>query len=133
MRAAVVAVLLAAVLAGCGGSGGGGGSGGADTAVRAAAEASETKVGLDRALEHYRQGDRGAAADVLKATRGEHFALVEGPLRGVDATLAARLHTAMRVTLPKLVDDGVTVSELAQRLADIEVDLDDAVVKLRAP
>jgi len=106
---------------------------GPDTATRAAAEASETKVGLDRALEHYREGDRGAAADVVKSTLSDHFALVEPPLRRVDATLAARLHGELVVTLPKLVDEGVTVSQLAQRLADVEVDLDDAVIKLRAP
>lgn len=136
MARATVAVLLAvAALAGCGG-GDDGGAGATPTNVsadRAAAEASETKTGLDRALERYREGDRVAAADEVRRTREDHFRLVEVRLRDVDPALTARLIRAMERTLPKAVDDGVTVSQLAERLVDVEADLDDAVVKLRAP
>ncbi len=130
-RWAVLALLL--VVAGCGGSGDDGPVGGADSPARAAAEASEMKTSLDRALEKYREGSRGDASDVFEAGRRDHFSRVEGPLRKVDAALAASLHTSMFTSIPKAIDEGVTVQELAERLADVEVDLDDATVKLRAP
>jgi hypothetical protein len=129
VRGALPALLAAAVLAGCGGDDG-------DRASRGAtpdALVSEAKHGLDQALAEYRDGDRDAAAKRLASTRDEDFAGAERDIRAVDAALAARLHNALYDALPKHIEDGVTVSALAEELADVEVDLDDAVVKLRTP
>jgi hypothetical protein len=134
VRAALAGLLAAAILAGCGGDDGAiGGDQGRVDDDRAAAEAGETKIGLDRALEKYREGDRSATAERVEQAREEHFALVEPALRDDDAALAAQLHRELYNELPGLIEDGVTVSELAERVAEVEVDLDDAVVKLRAP
>ncbi len=133
MRATLGALLAAAALAGCGDDHDASRPGGYVDADRAAAEAGETKIELDRALAAYRESDRSEAADHVDAAREEHFATLDPLLRNTDSRLAARLRRALYDELPGLIDDGVTVSELAERVADVEVDLDDAVVKLRAP
>lgn len=135
MRRGVAALLVcAAALAGCGDGSDGTADAPRDVSPRqAAAEARATKAGLDRALERYREGDRGAAADAVAATRGEHFAAVEPALAKVDAVLARRLHAALGTELPKLIDDGVTVSVLARRLVAVERDLDTAAGRLGTP
>jgi hypothetical protein len=130
VRAAFAVVLSAAVLAGCGGDDG---TAAPSPAATPDALVSEVKHGLDTALAHYRDGDRSAAAGRLGRARDDNVPRFEPALRKVDAQLAARVHRALYAELPKLIDDGVTVSVLAERLADAEVDLDDAVVKLRAP
>jgi len=130
-RAALAALLVAVALTGCGGDDAKPGA--PVSADRAAAEASETKLGLDRALARYRDGSRSDAADELSKARSEHFAHVEPALREVDRALAGSLHAALYADLPGLIDDGETVSRLAEALVDVETDLDEAVVKLRAP
>ncbi|HEX6388743.1 MAG TPA: hypothetical protein VFZ89_04845 [Solirubrobacteraceae bacterium] len=107
--------LVAVALAGCGGGDGGGGGG--DPAVA-------TKRGLDRALEAYREGDRGDAAERFEDTRDDHFSRLEPELR--DERLARRLHAALYDEVPRLIDEGVTVSALAARLAAIQADIDRA-------
>jgi acetyl-CoA C-acetyltransferase len=132
VRALAAAALAVIAVAGCGSDNDGGGPRRVDD-DRAAAEATETKRGLDSALEKYREGDRSAASDRLESARRDHFDLVEPALREDDAVLASALHLAMYEQLPQAIDEGVTVSALAERLVDVEVDLDSAVVKLRAP
>jgi hypothetical protein len=132
VRPVVLALVAAAVLAGCGGDDGGGG-GPSGSAATPDALVSEAKHGLDAALAEYRDGDRSAAADRLKQARDDNVPRFEPALRKIDAPLASRVHRTLYTELPKLIDDGVTVSVLAERLAGAEVDLDDAVVKLRTP
>ncbi len=115
MRRGLACLLAAALLAGCGGDDGGGGGGDAATG---------TKRGLDRALESYREGDRIEAGERVEQAREEHFARLEPGIR--DGTLARRLHAALYEELPRLIDEGVTVSELATRLTAVEADIDRA-------
>jgi len=134
VREALIGLLAAAVLAGCGGDDGDGGPPGRVDADRAAAEVTATKVGLDRALAEYRDGDRSAAADRLSDAREDHFAPTVDPLlRARHGALAARLRRSLNDELPRLIEEGVTVSELAARIVEVQAELDDAVVKLRAP
>jgi hypothetical protein len=114
MRFATVAAVIA--LAGCGGDDGGAGSG---------SDATQAKRGLDRALAAYREGDRSEAADEVGRARDEHFSRVEPTLR--DRALAKRLHAAFYEDVPRLIEQGVTVSALAARLAAVEEQLDRAV------
>lgn len=108
-------MLVVASLAGCGGDDGGDGSGN---------PATQTKRGLDRALAAYREGDRTEAGDLVADAREDHFARLEPEID--DKALARRLHAALYDELPRLIDEGVTVSELAVRLTAVEADIDRA-------
>ena len=121
----LLAILLAAAVAGCGGS---------DepeeesaTPAEAVVEIRAIKAMLAEAVDQVRAGDRDAAEETVGDAYLEHFEEVEGPLGERDHELMEELEEAISTDLRNDITDGKAADELEEAVDEIEDDLDRAV------
>ena len=125
----LLAILLAAALAGCGGS---------DepeeesaTPSEAVAEIQTIKTMLAGAATQVRAGDADTAEETVGDAYLEHFEHVEGPLGERDHELMEELEEAIATDLRNDIEDGMSADEVEAAVDDIADDLDRAVAVLQ--
>ena len=121
----LLAILLAAAVAGCGGS---------DepeeesaTPAEAVAEIQMIKTMLAEAGTQVRAGDADAAEETVGDAYLEHFEHVEGPLGERDHDLMEELEEAISTDLRNDIKDGKSADEVEDAVDEISDDLDRAV------
>ena len=125
----LLAILLAAVAAGCGGS---------DepeeesaTPAEAVAEIRTIQTMLADAASQVRAGDADIAEETVGDAYLEHFEHVEGPLGERDHDLMEELEEAISTDLRNDIKDGKSADEIQAEVAAITTDLDQAVEVLQ--
>ena len=125
----LLAILVAATVAGCGGS---------DepeeesaTPAEAVAEIRTIQTMLADAASQVRAGDMDIAEETVGDAYLEHFEHVEGPLGERDHDLMEELEEAISTDLRNDIKDGKSADEIQTQVNAIRTDLDQAVEVLQ--
>jgi hypothetical protein len=135
LRLSAVLSLLLATLA-LGATAGCGGSDEAEedaaTPAEAVAEIKEIKTLLATAVVQVRAGDADMAEETVGDAYLEHFEHVEAPLGDRDHDLMEELEEAISTDLRNDIKAGKSADEIETKVAEIDADLDKAVVVLQS-
>jgi hypothetical protein len=135
LRLSAVLSLLLATLA-LGATAGCGGSDEAEedaaTPAEAVAEIKEIKTLLATAVVQVRAGDADTAEETVGDAYLEHFEHVEAPLGDRDHDLMEELEEAISTDLRNDIKAGKSADEIETKVAEIDADLDKAVVVLQS-
>jgi len=132
---AVVALVAAALAAGCGEdestAGGEQEEHAAASPQKAIAEIAKVRAGLAAGLAAYRRGNAEKADQLVGDAYLEHFELVEPPLEQRDEELNEELEELIREELRQEIKAGAERAEVAQLVKEANRELDEAEKALK--
>ncbi len=101
------------------------------SAGRAAAEIPALKVDLQQALAAYEAGHPGAARASVEKAGDTGFAIVQGPLEELDASLSASIERLLGSRIPDAMRAGAPRRRVQALVGQAQSELDRAADELR--